>query len=142
MWRFEGPRVKVKVAFGFPVRGPAIGDQHLVVTAHNVGRAAVGLTSWGFDLGNEQTGVPGPAPGSTPLPHTLDGGHEATFLVPLDGYRDMLRAVGLNTCRVYVGLATGTTLFLEADQPSFGRRPQVSEDMGLAYEGQTTAVRG
>ena len=83
-WRFEGPRVKVEVGFGFPFRGRGTGDLHLTVTARNLGRAPVEINSWGFDLGKELTGVitrSGPGLYAA-APHTLNGGHQAMFLVP------------------------------------------------------------
>lgn len=108
-WRYEGPRVRVKAIFGFPVFGDQLGKaQYLVISALNVGRASVELNAWGFRLPDGSTGfVAEPVPWSTKLPHTLPGGHECKFFVLLDDYRSFLKQHGPKATRAYVSLGTG-----------------------------------
>jgi hypothetical protein len=108
-WRREGPRVRVTTAFGFPVFGPKLGDQHISVTATNEGRSAVGVQNWGFDLGNGHNAVVmQPLPWSAQLPATLEAGHEMTFFADLRDFEDQLSASGHSgRIRAFVGTATG-----------------------------------
>ena len=105
-WRASGARVKVTANYGLLVSGPHVSDQqHVIVKATNKGRASVALTSWGFDLGGDRMMVVfKPLPQSTVLPHTLDGGHEASFFMPLDRFKDFLRKHGLRSARAFVQL--------------------------------------
>ena len=104
-WRASGARVEVTTNYGFLVSGPRVSDQHVIVTATNKGRASVALTSWGFDLGGDRKLVVlQPLPQSTGLPHTLDGGHEASFFMALDDFENSMREHGHNSARAYVKL--------------------------------------
>lgn len=110
-WRYEGARVKVQIRSAFPVLGDDLGDQHLMVEVLNVGRAAVELVGWCWDLGNDSN-IPsvGAHPRSTPLPHTLPGGHRATFLMAADPVRQKVREHGaVGRARAAVSLGNGQT---------------------------------
>jgi hypothetical protein len=90
------------------VQGAHMSDQHVMVTAANKGHASVTFNSWGFDLGDDRSMVVlQPLPQSTPLPHTLDGGHEATFFMPLDEFEKSLRGNGLTSAQAFVRLGNG-----------------------------------
>lgn len=79
-WRYEGAKIRVALSTVFPVHGDQLGDPHHCVTATNVGRSPVSLTNWGFELPDGgSTYMRRPLPISTPLPHTLDGGQQASF---------------------------------------------------------------
>lgn len=81
-WLRDGPRVKVKLSSAFPTYGGHLGPHHYQVTAVNVGRSPLALSGWGFELPNgHSTFMAVPLPFSTPLPHTLEGGHEASFYI-------------------------------------------------------------
>lgn len=109
-WTYEGPRIKVQTTRGFRVSGAgATSDAHVVVTARNVGRSAVELTSWGFDLGRDTTTFMPPTV-STPtrLPSTLAGGHEAKFFLAEAQLKEAVaRANTGQQPRAFVTIATG-----------------------------------
>jgi hypothetical protein len=115
-WRAEGARVRVEVrsAFGVMMTGE-LGDHLLAVEALNVGRAAVELVGWGFDLGGDRS-IPDmrPMPMSTPLPHTLAGGHKATFYMPAVPVRATIREQGAaGRARAFVSLGNGKRVLSE-----------------------------
>lgn len=81
-WLREGPRVKVKLSSAFPSYGGQLGPHHYQVSAVNLGRSPLALSGWGFELpSGNSTFMAAPLPFSVPLPHTLEGGHEASFYV-------------------------------------------------------------
>jgi hypothetical protein len=80
-WRNEGPKVKVTTAWALPTYSGRVGDRHLCVTAVNLGRSPILLTAWGYELPDGKTLVPPPLPWATQPPHTLEGGHEASFYI-------------------------------------------------------------
>ncbi len=88
------------------------------VRVHNRGRMAVSVTSWGIDFrgGMGLSNLGHSANDHSPLPHRLDPGAEAQWVLPLqdvhallDGMRDLGRAP--SQCRARIGLGTGKTQY-------------------------------
>jgi hypothetical protein len=103
-WQYEGPKVKVIVRQGFSI-GDDSGELFWMVKAVNVGRSPIELLGWGFEVSDESSIVMlMPHPSSTPLRHTLNGGHDATFFMLQDGLRESLSERGglPQTVRPYV----------------------------------------
>ncbi len=86
-WVFirSGPNVVVKVSGGVTsFRPDNSADMIFIVEARNVGRSPCQITGWGLDFPDGRQYVQfRPPPGSTPVPYTIEGGHRATWLVPM-----------------------------------------------------------
>ena len=82
--RFErrsGPDVVVKSSVGITaITGVGV----LTVRANNTGRGAIQVTGWGFYLPDRRSIFElRPMQGSSPLPLTLDGGHQGRWMMPV-----------------------------------------------------------
>lgn len=90
-WRRTGPALKVSASNALVASGPRTGVNLIQVKAVNRGRSSLQVTGWGFQLpdgsawfGARQYRF------SSPLPTTLDGGHEAAFFVEEHALHDYL----------------------------------------------------
>jgi len=113
-WTYEGPKVKVRVRQGFLLRDVS-GDLFWIVSAINVGRSPVELTGWGMELSPKNVLQMFVAhPSSTSLPHTLNGGHHATFFMPKEDLRASLAERGLpKTVRPFVSTSVQERVYGE-----------------------------
>lgn len=114
-WQYEGPKVKVIVRQGFGIGG---GSDELfwMVKAVNVGRSPIELVGWGFEVSDETSIVMlMPHPSSTPLRHTLNGGHDATFFMSQEDLRASLLRRGRlpQTVRPYVSTTVKDKIYSE-----------------------------
>jgi hypothetical protein len=86
--------VKVIVRQGFSIRD-STDEPFWIVKAVNVGRSPIEIVGWGFKVSDESSIVMlMPHPSSTPLRHTLNGGHDATFFMSQEGLRESLLTRG------------------------------------------------
>ncbi len=77
-WKLSGPVVKVTTSWGHGTGGLE-GDEYIVITTSNVGRASVAITGWGLELPDRRTLVAPNLPLNPPMPITLESGHEQSF---------------------------------------------------------------
>jgi hypothetical protein len=111
-WQLSGAVVRVELSHAYPTYDDGhIGDHHLAVTANNAGRSSVQVTGWGLQGRDGKTRLisPRPSPLSKPLPHTLEQGTSATWLVLADEIRRTSVAEGIRPkdLRAYVQLGNG-----------------------------------
>jgi len=118
-WRRLSHNVRVVSANSWPIYGDELGDAMVAVTARNSGTSAVTITSWGIDVGGENAVMFRPINFSTPLPHRLEPGAEATFHMPSDNLyeRQAASKVPFAKMRPWVRLATGKTVFSRKGLP-------------------------
>jgi hypothetical protein len=113
-WRRSGPLVVLTAGHHYPVReGRRIGALHISVTAHNRGRAPVQITGWTFEApGNRCTAPFDPVEWSTPLPHVLSNGSQATWHVPASELESQCEILGVtfDDLRPVVTLGTGAAV--------------------------------
>lgn len=109
-WRRSGPVVSVSTSNAFPTYGDRIGAHHAAVTVRNTGRAPVQVTRWSLAApGGRKLVDLAPLNFSTPLPHTLANGAEASFYLPMTVVRQQCAELGIevNDLRAQVSLGTG-----------------------------------
>ena len=102
-WRLTGAVVKVDTRRGFLVTGTgAAGADIISVVVRNVGRSPVEVGRCGLKMPDGSTMiVPNALDWQGPkYPHTLDGGHSATWYFDLDEVRLDLRKNGLKSAEV------------------------------------------
>lgn len=81
----------------------------VTIEAMNIGRSPVEVVSWGLDLPDGQFIMAQQFPGNTPVPHTLEGGHRALWMVPLAALATQPRVMQHDPlkARGFVRLANG-----------------------------------
>jgi hypothetical protein len=104
--------VRVETGRGIMTGPQGLGPDVLTVTARNVGRTQVSVTSWAFQLPSREGVWPsmGSAWSGPATPYTVEAGHEAEWLVPEDSIRESLIGHGHHLpveLRGFVNLATG-----------------------------------
>lgn len=112
-WRRSQHDVKVRVANAFPVYGNFVGEHHIEVRAINKGSGPVTVTAWGVGVGEGGNAIQvDQRPFSTPVPHRLEGGSDATFFMPADDLRAQHhhRGVPYRKMHAWVRLGTGRTV--------------------------------
>lgn len=115
------------------LRGAIIGTEPtteaLSITARNVGRLGVEVTSWGELLPDWYVvQVVRPFPGNKDVPHRLEPGSQASWWLPLRMVREGLAERGLeeSEVRMFVDLGTGEHLVTEK---AITLRPLAGEDI-------------
>ena len=112
-WRGSGPLVRVEVSQSVPVLpGQRPGDLYTQVTARNLGRMPITVTSWALEL-PDGSGLffVSPAEWSSPLPFRLDSHAEASWWVRTAEVRQSCaeRGIAPSTIGGIVSLANGKT---------------------------------
>lgn len=75
-WRLNGPRVEIAVEAALPAFGAELGEDHVLGTIRNVGRAPVEISAWGVSVSGKnlmlinESQIPNP-----PMPETLAAHH-------------------------------------------------------------------
>jgi hypothetical protein len=107
-WNLTGARVKVKTSHVFLVMEPDL--RHAIsVEARNVGRSSIEITGWGFKLEDGRSMVvPHPRSWNPAMPMTLEGGHSASWSVPIVDLDTDLTSTGAAQLRGFVNLGTGS----------------------------------
>ncbi|GAA2845478.1 hypothetical protein Acy02nite_46920 [Actinoplanes cyaneus] len=82
------------------------------VTARNLGRMAVSVTNWGYQLPGRKAGnifMTRPLPISPTLPHRLEAGAEVSFYMETDAIQQVCKQKGLpyQRVRAWVDLGDG-----------------------------------
>lgn len=112
-WRLTGSVVRAELARGMTVGGSS-GIDVIMLTARNIGRSSVSVTGWGLrvDEGGEISTlvVPVPLPWQGPtIPHTLEGGHSATwYFIEEELHPTLRKTPSPKRLRGRISLGTGT----------------------------------
>lgn len=117
-WRSSGPRVECESQFGFSYGPMGVGDNLLSITARNTGRAPIEVTQYGLRTPDNGIMVPtNPDPQFPRVPHTLNAGHEQSFLMVLEEIDRALAQTHSRgehvVLRPYVKLGNGSLVYAE-----------------------------
>lgn len=111
-WLLTGSWVRVKWSHSTVVGAQPDPGVLLAITATNVGRAPIEVTGWGLELpdGSHMPGHASPLPWVPSVPHTLEGGHQQQWHMPVAGLVEALRKAGYThfpALRPFVTVAGG-----------------------------------
>ena len=108
-WYRSGPVVTLKTSWAYGVGG-LDGGTWVGVTAHNSGRVAAQVTSWGFETPHgSQLVIPVPLPISKPLPYTLEAHSDGSWYMGVAELEAACAAAGtrIENLRAHVTLGSG-----------------------------------
>lgn len=109
-WSFTGSRIVVQTRYAYGVVERQLQGKYASITARNVGRTAASITGWGLQLpGDESVVSMSPSPMNTPVPVTLEPGHEQSWYLYLPDIQETLRSSGGGNVEVpgFVNVGTG-----------------------------------
>lgn len=115
-WRRSTHHVKVTTGRSWFIYDSGdSGDELVVVSAHNVGSAAVTVKAWGIEMGHdgESLNVVVPLVGSTVLPHRLESGSSMDVHVQASHVMEAHKKFNLpfSKMRPWVRLGTGQRMY-------------------------------
>jgi hypothetical protein len=110
-WTRSGPVLQVSVTHSLPTYGPGgVGDWHTTVTAVNIGRSPVTVTSWGFETPDGGSIIlTRPVNWSDPLPFRIESHASGSWHIPQDEIRSACQENGVRhqDIRAWVSSASG-----------------------------------